>query len=182
MEKLSRASIIRRDDIVFFRPPPALREVVASVGGTLNTRDLFVKRVAGLPGDAVSVNADGIVSVESARPPPASPSPWMMRSSSGNSKGVVENNKMGEEGKSATISGDRGALRATPATAAASNGVLQRIRVEDKKRLPPGTIFVLGDNAEVSMDSRVWGELDEGQVVGHALLRVFPLKAFGLLP
>lgn len=96
--------------------------------------------------------------------------------------GVMENKKMGEEGKSATIPGDRGTPRATPATTATSSGVLQRIRIEDKKRLPPDTIFVLGDNAEVSMDSRVWGELDEGQVVGHALLRVFPLKTFGLLP
>ena len=60
--------------------------------------------------------------------------------------------------------------------------MLRRVRVAENKILPRGTVFVLGDNPAASMDSRVWGELDEREIVGHALLRVFPPQAFGLLP
>lgn len=61
VEKVSRASLIRRNDIVFFSPPPALRQAVADVGGTLTFRDLFVKRIVALPGDVVTVNTNGEV-------------------------------------------------------------------------------------------------------------------------
>lgn len=61
VEKISRASVIRRNDIVFFNPPPVLRQEVANAGGTLNSRDLFVKRVAAVPGDTVTVDSKGRV-------------------------------------------------------------------------------------------------------------------------
>ena len=187
VEKVSRAAFIRREDIVFFRPPPALREVVASAGGILNARDLFVKRVAALSGDVVSVSADGIVEVESAR------KTGSVRGSAQPGRGlegaasVAEVEPSDDEGRGAIhprISTNlvEEASPRTSSAATVNSGVLKRIRVAEKRRLPPGTIFVLGDNAEVSMDSRVWGELDEGQIVGHALFRVFPLRAFGLLP
>jgi len=45
--------------------------------------------------------------------------------------------------------------------------------------VPVGEYFVLGDNADVSVDSRCWGFLPGGSVAGMPLLRVLPLARFG---
>ncbi|KAJ8903038.1 hypothetical protein NDN08_006353 [Rhodosorus marinus] len=58
----------RRDDIVFFSPPEELREYVRRVGNTeLRTRDLFVKRIVGCPGDLVHIDARGSVEINGNR-------------------------------------------------------------------------------------------------------------------
>jgi signal peptidase I len=54
VEKVRMGELHRRD-IVLFRPPGALQDIVAANGGRLNPRDLFVKRIAGLPGDSYRV-------------------------------------------------------------------------------------------------------------------------------
>jgi len=41
----------KRGDVVLFQPPPALREIVLNSGSQLSSTSLFVKRIAGLPGD-----------------------------------------------------------------------------------------------------------------------------------
>ena len=203
MEKVSRSAVVRRDDIVFFTPPPVLREVVASAGGALNPSDLFVKRVAGLPGDTVTVTADGRVDV---RPPPPPPSPpsraaggWLSRSVgrggggevgresiAGGSPEIAREGPAGlgtegtqaERGRAVVPSGAPGG-EGGAAKAPLPDSVLQRIARVDEKVLDGA--FVLGDNPAASMDSRVWGQLDEGEIVGHALLRVLPPRSFGLL-
>ena len=47
--------------------------------------------------------------------------------------------------------------------------------------VPEGMLFVMGDNRENSSDSRTWGMLDEGLVIGRADLRYWPFDRIGLV-
>jgi len=40
----------------------------------------------------------------------------------------------------------------------------------------------MGDNRDESSDSRMWGVLQEERIIGRALLRLFPLGTFDVLP
>jgi signal peptidase I len=44
----------------------------------------------------------------------------------------------------------------------------------------PGQVYVFGDNRENSQDSRVFGAVDEDDVVGKAFVRIWPLNRVGL--
>jgi signal peptidase I len=48
-------------------------------------------------------------------------------------------------------------------------------------KVPPGDIFVMGDNRTNSADSRVFGPIKESSVVGRAFLRIWPLPRLGFL-
>jgi len=45
--------------------------------------------------------------------------------------------------------------------------------------VPPGSVFVMGDNREVSLDSRSFGFVRYDQVEGKAVFRIWPLDKFG---
>ncbi|MFY8150411.1 MAG: signal peptidase I [Prochlorococcaceae cyanobacterium] len=48
--------------------------------------------------------------------------------------------------------------------------------------VPPGHHLVLGDNRNASLDSHLWGPLPDGQLIGSAVWRYWPLQRFGALP
>jgi len=47
--------------------------------------------------------------------------------------------------------------------------------------VPEGRMYVLGDNSTDSWDSRYWGFVDERDLIGRPILRVWPLERFGAL-
>ena len=51
----------------------------------------------------------------------------------------------------------------------------------DEVALYPGSYYVLGDNRNVSKDSRSFGPIDDNRIIGRAILRVWPPSRIGLI-
>jgi signal peptidase I len=52
----------------------------------------------------------------------------------------------------------------------------------DEWVITTGELFVMGDHRSASQDSRHFGPIQVGNVVGRAWLRYWPFEAFGILP
>lgn len=49
-------------------------------------------------------------------------------------------------------------------------------------KVPPGKYYLMGDNRNLSLDSRYWGFADRERVIGRAVFRIWPLDRLGPLP
>ena len=47
--------------------------------------------------------------------------------------------------------------------------------------IPPGQVFVMGDNRTNSSDSRVFGPINEDAIVGRAFVKIWPVQGWRLL-
>ena len=47
-------------------------------------------------------------------------------------------------------------------------------------KIPADSYFVMGDNRTNSCDSRDWGTLPRGNIIGHVVFRIWPLSQIGL--
>jgi signal peptidase I len=52
---------------------------------------------------------------------------------------------------------------------------------DPERDLAPGEFYVLGDNRNVSKDSRSFGPIDDQKIIGKAVLRFWPLSKFSIL-
>jgi signal peptidase I len=130
-----------RGDIVILNPPHQCEATSAD----------YVKRVVGLPGDNIEIDAD--TSPAELLVQPEGRGPWDR---------VTEPYLPGawEQGPELPITGSGGAI----------NQVLH---------IPSGDYFVMGDNRDYSCDSRFFGLVSRNRILAKAILRIWPLGSFG---
>ena len=169
VEKLPRAfERTKRGDVVLFKPPPALQEMIgaraAADGGRggaasqgmkkagfgsgvnpLGGSSLFVKRVVGMPGDV--------------------------------------NIQMDETTKDVFINGDPAVGPRRDLCEDEPLRLIDRLLKDGSgksiDRLGDGEAYVLGDCKDVSVDSRVFGTLPKDNIVGRPIARIWPPNRFG---
>lgn len=103
-----------------------------------NTKEYFIKRIIGLPGDTIKID-QGRVIISNPENPDGK---------------VLKEDYLSED--------------------------LLTIGPTESVTLKDSEYYVLGDNRNASLDSRVWGILPRNDVVGKAFIRVLPLSRFSV--
>lgn len=136
------------------------------------TRPVYIKRTVGLPGEEVTIPTCSITEVPLNDPARVS-SKW--------------------GGTEIRLNWKRIEINGTPVTDGSLLNVVHFPRSENSRRFPLPTdpdahinvpddsALMLGDNAASSSDGRYWGSVPLSHFRGRAIVRYWPLKAFGFL-
>ena len=135
----------KRGDVVLFRPPRTLEDIVTGSGSRLSSTSLFVKRLAGLPGDTNIRLEDKIDGV-------------------GGGDVTIDGQRAAGPDRSLCADEPLGLI----------DRLLEDGRGVSIDELREGEAYVLGDCKAVSVDSRVFGVLPTENIVGRPIARVWP--------
>ncbi|HEY7605318.1 MAG TPA: signal peptidase I [Actinomycetes bacterium] len=161
-----------------------------SMESTLNISDrVLVEKLSYRFGDVE--RGDVVVFVhEEAVPGPTGPSNPVAGffSSLGQAVGVVPPSDrdfikrvVGLPGDRITCRGGQLVRNGQPVTEAYLDEGTQTDGCDEEVTVPPGRLFVMGDNRGNSQDSRVFGPIEREDVVGRAFVRIWPLNHVGWL-
>jgi signal peptidase I len=146
-KKLVELGQPKRGDIIVFKFP-------------LDQSTDYIKRVVGLPGDALEMR-DGELYVNGhAVPRERVPRPYRYTDASAHERGALADEREGD----LWIENLDGTKHETLQDRASGS------RDFERRVVPAGHVFVMGDNRDNSSDSRVWGYVDRDLIKGRALI------------
>jgi signal peptidase I len=181
---LFRTHIPSRGDVIVFRAP-----IVASPD-----EKEFIKRVVGVPGDVIEVQ-EGFVEVGSLRftrqeiRQNLGADPWDIEEENLPPLRLttdalwLDDRRITPE-EFAVATGHAGEpVRIHPGRVLRNGTMLMESYVAEdaqyhmpKSKVPPGQLFVMGDNRNLSHDSHVWGMLPMDRIIGRADLVFWPIN------
>ena len=171
-----RASVraVAAGDVVLFAPPPRLASVILETRGSApKSGELFVKRVVAVAGDELEIVRGAVFRNGSRETPYVTGTPVGVTAAEANAAEAKA-----DEAIASTAFENVENENGRPVTCDVCKTASYDLR---PTRVPPGNVFVLGDNRGGSVDGHVWGYLPLENVRGVVRFRVGPLSRFGAL-